>query len=105
MLPVQAHQGHPRSHYASLLVQISRLGRMADGSPASVSAALIVELRVDQSVELLGCAGMQTGRPPGKTDRSAGPLGCPVPHLGLFVEVHRSRMAGAGPRREQQEKA
>ncbi len=38
-------------------------------------------------------------------DYSAGPLGCAVPYVGLFIERHRPRMAGAGPRREKQEEA
>lgn len=39
------------------------------------------------------------------TARSAGPLGCAGPYLGLFVERHRPRMAGSGPRSQQQENA
>jgi len=36
---------------------------------------------------------------------SAGPFGCAAPYLGLFLEGHRSRMAGTGPGSEKQKNA
>jgi hypothetical protein len=63
------------------------------------------ELPVPQVSIVFDVAERRGALASGPGSLSAGALGSAVAYVGLFPEGHRSRMAGAGPRSEQQEHA